>query len=149
MDVGQTTLSVLLMVQWNFFGKNNVAQHVNLVFLTVLMALQARSKISYLKVMIWRFTIKFSIQHCVLAFSAWQVSFPILLTFSLSLSLSLSLMNKLWKYCDLCMALCCHWIILIWSSVFFKWGEVIGWIVHVNLFSPVFAVWFHFNCPIR
>lgn len=88
MGVGQTTLSVLLMVQWIFFGKNNVAQHVNLVFLTVLMALQARSKISYLKVMIWRFTIKFSIQHCVLAFSAWQVSFPILLTFSLSLSLS-------------------------------------------------------------
>jgi hypothetical protein len=118
MGVGQTTLSVLLMVQWIFFGKNNVAQHVNLVFLTVLMALQARSKISYLKVMIWRFTIKFSIQHCVLAFSAWQVSFQILPNFSLSLSL----MNKLWKYCDLCMALCCHWIILIWSFVFIN-GE--------------------------
>lgn len=146
MDVGQTTLSVLLMVQWNFFGKNNVAQHVNLVFLTVLMALQARSKISYLKVMIWRFTIKFSIQHCVLAFSAWQVSFPILLTFSLSLSLSWINYENIVIYVWLSAVIGLSWFDLLF---FFKWGEVIGWIVHVNLFSPVFAVWFHFNCPIR
>lgn len=50
-----------------------------LYLLTGLTASLVHSKISYLKAMIWKYTIRYSTQHCVLVFLAWVVSSPFIL----------------------------------------------------------------------